>query len=124
MPSAFGLGIRVDPHPRHPPAFRRWVARPAAGVGSRLADILIGPMEHLTRPDGIHRIRVPATPLNALAIVVLTAAVLMQWPSLRWLVLASLGLGLLMAAGLIVLRRRARGAPPAARLNFPPPAGD
>ena len=81
-------------------------------------------MKHITKPEGIHRVRVAATPLNAFAIIVLTAGVLMQWPSLRWVAVASLGLGLLAAGGLIVLRRRAAGPPRAARLNFPPESRD
>ena len=75
------------------------------------------------KSEGIHRVIVPATPLNAFAILVVTAAVLMQWPSLRWAALASFGLGLLTAGGLILRRRRSRSVPPAARLNFPPGEG-
>jgi hypothetical protein len=69
---------------------------------------------------GIHRVPVPPTWVNAFAIVVLTAGVLLEWPSLRWIALASLGLGLLAAGGLVAWRRRSRRTPKAARLNFPP----
>jgi hypothetical protein len=74
------------------------------------------------KQEGIHRVIVPPTVTNAIAIVVLIASVLMQWPSLRWVASGSLALGLLAAAGLILWHRRSRGAPPAARLNFPPDA--
>jgi hypothetical protein len=70
--------------------------------------------------EGIHRVIVPATPLNAFAIVVMTVALMLEWPWLRWIAAASLGLGFVAAGALIVLRRRSKGGPPAARLNFPP----
>jgi hypothetical protein len=70
--------------------------------------------------EGIHRVRVLPTWTNAIAIVVLIACLLLDWPWLRALALASLILGLLVAGGLILMRRRSPGAPPAARLNFPP----
>ena len=68
---------------------------------------------------GIHRVPVPPTWVNACAIVVLIAGFLMEWPGLRWVALASLGLGGLSALGLIVRRRGSTGVPRAARLNFP-----
>ncbi len=71
------------------------------------------------KEDGIHRVPVPGTPVTAVAILVLIAAVLMQWPPFRWVALVSLGLGFLVAGALILKRRRERGTPPAARLNFP-----
>jgi hypothetical protein len=70
--------------------------------------------------EGIHRVRVPATVTNAIAIVVVTAGILLEWPSLRWVALVSVGLGLAAAGGLIAWRRRSGRTPPAARLNFPP----
>lgn len=72
------------------------------------------------KQEGIHRVIVPATPANAFAITVLIAAVLAQWPSLRWVALLMLALGLVTAGALVVWRRRSRAVPPAARLNFPP----
>jgi hypothetical protein len=69
--------------------------------------------------EGIHRVRVPATLTNAIAIVVVTAGILLEWPWLRWVAIVSLGVGLLAAGGLIAWRRRAGRAPVAARLNFP-----
>ena len=74
------------------------------------------------KQEGIHRVIVLPTATNAVAIVVLIVALLMQWPSLRWVAVGSLALGLLAGAGLIVRHRRSRAVPPAARLNFPPDA--
>ena len=72
--------------------------------------------------EGIHRVRVPATLANAIAIVVVTAGILLEWPWLRWVALVSLSFGLAAAGGLILWRRHTRRAVPAARLNFPPDA--
>jgi len=69
--------------------------------------------------EGIHRVRVPGTPFTAIMILVMMVGLLARWPWLRWLMLASVGVGLLVGGGLILIRRRSRGAPPAARLNFP-----
>jgi hypothetical protein len=71
--------------------------------------------------EGIHRVRVPGTKFTAIMILVMTAGLLAQWPALRGLMLASVSVGLLVGSGLILMRRRSRGMPPAARLNFPPP---
>jgi hypothetical protein len=71
--------------------------------------------------EGIHRVRVPGTKFTAIMILAMMAGLLATWPALRWLMLVSVSLGLLVGAGLILTRRRSRGTPPAARLNFPPP---
>jgi hypothetical protein len=71
--------------------------------------------------EGIHRVRVSGTKFTAIIILAIMAALLAEWPALRWLMLASVSVGALVGGGLILMRRRSRGAPPAARLNFPPP---
>jgi hypothetical protein len=71
--------------------------------------------------EGIHRVRVLGTPFTAIVILVMIVALLAEWPALRWLMFASVILGAMVGAGLILARRRSRGTPPAARLNFPPP---
>jgi hypothetical protein len=73
------------------------------------------------KSEGIHNVIVPATPVAAIAFLVMLAALMLDWPWLRWVALASLSLGFVVAGGLILRRRFSRGTPPAARLNFPPP---
>ena len=57
---------------------------------------------------------------TAILVVVAIAGVLADLPVLRPVLVVSLSVGVLVAGALILARRRARGAPPAARLNFPP----
>jgi hypothetical protein len=71
------------------------------------------------KSEGIHRVRVPGTPFTAILVVVAIAGVLADLPVLRPVLTVSLSVGVLVAGALILARRRARGAPPAARLNFP-----
>lgn len=72
------------------------------------------------KDEGLHRVSVPGTAGTAILIVAMIAGLIVQWPWLSWVMLTSLGLGFLVAVGLILKRRRSRGGPPAARLNFPP----
>ena len=77
------------------------------------------------KEEGIHNVIVPATPVAAVAFFVMLAALMSIWPWLRWVSLASLCLGFIVAAGLIVKHRFVdKDAPQAARLNFPPPDRD
>lgn len=78
------------------------------------------------KEEGIHNVIVPATPIAAVAFLVVLAGLMSIWPWLRWISLASLILGFVVAGGLIVKHRLSRGAPRAARLNFPapPPGGE
>ena len=71
--------------------------------------------------EGIHRVRVPGTTFTAIMILAMMAGLLAEWPALRWLMLASVSVGWLVGVGLILVRRRSRRTPTAARLNFPPP---
>jgi len=71
------------------------------------------------KDEGIHRVSVPGTAGTAVLIVAMIAGLLVQWPWLTPVALATLGLGFLVGVGLILKRRRSGGAPPAARLNFP-----
>lgn len=73
------------------------------------------------KDEGIHNVIVPATPIAALAFIAVLIPLMAIWPWLRWVALASLCLGFVVAGGLIVKHRFSRGTPPAARLNFPPP---
>jgi hypothetical protein len=73
------------------------------------------------KEEGIHNVIVPATPIAAVAFVAVLVPLMAIWPWLRWVALASLGLGFVVAGGLVLKHRFSKGAPPAARLNFPPP---
>jgi heme/copper-type cytochrome/quinol oxidase subunit 1 len=71
--------------------------------------------------EGIHNVIVPATPIAAIAFIAVLIPLMAIWPWLRWVALASLVLGFVVAGGLIVKHRFSRQTPPAARFNFPPP---
>jgi hypothetical protein len=78
------------------------------------------------KEEGIHNVIVPATPMAAIAFIVVLIPLMAIWPWLRWVALASLCLGFVVAGGLIVKHRLSSKAPRAARLNFPapPPASE
>ncbi len=73
------------------------------------------------KEEGIHNVIVPATPIAAVAFLAVLIPLMAIWPWLRWVALASLVLGFVVAGGLIVKHRRSRGVPRAGRLNFPAP---
>ena len=76
------------------------------------------------KEEGIHNVIVPATPIAAVAFFAVLLPLMAIWPWLRWVALASFGIGLVVAGGLVLKHRFSPGNPPAARLNFPPPGRD
>jgi Na+/H+-translocating membrane pyrophosphatase len=74
------------------------------------------------KEEGIHNVIVPATPIAAVAFLAVLLPLITIWPWLRWVALASFGIGLIVAGALVLKHRLSGGTPPAARLNFPPPS--